>query len=206
MKTRLILLFSGLLILMQANAHVNLIYPVGGEAFNVGETVNIQWEIVISHNTENWDLFYSGDGGNSWVPLELDISIDSLNYHWVVPNTPTLQGQIRIVMDNVDNDYDDNSENFTIEGVTAINNPSLDYGLRVFPNPMTTYSTIAFTNPDNEKHSLILFNAQGQAVVEKSNITSDQVIIKRNNLVSGLYFFQLSSSSELRAIGKININ
>lgn len=95
MKTRLILLLSGLFLILQANAHVNLINPIGGEVFYAGETVNIQWEIVISHDTENWDLFFSGDGGNTWLPIKLNISIDTLNYHWIVPDTPTSQGQYR---------------------------------------------------------------------------------------------------------------
>lgn len=205
MKMRFVLLQFGLLLAIHANAHVNLISPVGGEVFNAGETVNIQWEEVISHNTENWDLFFSGDGGITWNPIELDIAEDSLSYQWVVPDTPTSAGQIRIVMDNVGNDYEDISENFTISSTTSIFEKAEFYNLKVFPNPMTDKAVIIFANPDNEIQSLVLYNTKGQVVRELSSINSDQIIMNRNNLEKGVYFFQLRSKNEIRATGKIII-
>ncbi|RLD24555.1 MAG: hypothetical protein DRI54_06010 [Bacteroidetes bacterium] len=205
MKTRLILLLSGFLFVLQTNAHVNLVSPAGGEVFNTGDTVNIQWEIVISHNTENWDLFFSGDGGITWNPIELDITEDSLNYQWVVPGTPTSVGQIRIVMDNVGNDYEDFSENFTIESVTSISESKNGFGLKVFPNPMTENTVITFANPDSERHILIFYNSEGKKIREMTDVKSDRVLFKRNNLESGMYFYHLFSKNEFRASGKIII-
>ena len=206
MKKNIILLLFCVFVVLNSKAHVNLINPIGGEVFNAGETIIIQWEVVISHNTENWDLFFSGDGGITWNPIELDIAEDSLNYHWVVPDTPTIAGQIRIVMDNLGNDYDDNSENFTIESVTAINEASYEFGLKVFPNPMSENAIIIFANPDNERHTLIFYNSEGKVIREFVDITSERVFFKRNNLVSGLYFFQLRTKNEIRAIGKIIVD
>ena len=192
-------------VVLNAKAHVNLISPVGGEDFNAGEILNIQWEIVISHNTENWDLFFSGDGGITWNPIELDIAEDSLSYQWVVPDTPTSAGQIRIVMDNVGNDYQDNSDNFTISSTTSLFEQPKEYKLRVFPNPMTDKAIIIFANPNNEIQSMILYNTKGQVVRELSSINSHQIILKRNNLEKGMYFFQLRSKNEIRATGKVII-
>ena len=202
-KVTLILLY--VFIILSARAHVNLISPVGREDFNAGEIVNIKWEIVISHNTENWDLFFSGDGGITWNPIELDIAEDSLNYQWVVPDIPTSAGQIRIVMDNVGTDYEDNSENFTIESVTTVKEAQLGSELKVFPNPMTDKAIIIFANPNNEIQSMILYNTKGQVVRELSSINSHQIILKRNNLEKGMYFFQLRSKNEIRATGKVII-
>ena len=204
--SRITLLFTLILLVSRLNAHVSLVYPEGGETFTAGETVNIQWEITVSHNTENWDLYFSEDGGDTWEALKMDISVDSLNYQWLVPDMPTSQAQIRIVMDNDGNDYNDNSENFTIENVTAINENSYEFGLKIFPNPMTESSMITFINTDNEKYVLFLFNSSGQVVRKMDNITTDKVIIKRYDLVNGLYFFQLSSNNEDRGFGKLIIN
>ena len=188
-----------------ANAHVNLISPVGGEIFNAGETVNIQWEIVISHNTENWDLFFSEDGGNTWNPIEMNISLNILSYQWIVPDISTSQGQIRIVMDNVGNDYEDNSENFTITTVTGIIVVPENNGLSIYPNPMTENAIITFANPDSESHDLIFYNSEGRIIKQMGDLTTDRVLFKRNNLVSGLYFYRLISKNEIRATGKIII-
>jgi hypothetical protein len=194
-----------LLMALQVNAHVNLAYPIGGEVFNAGETVNIQWEIIISHDTENWDLYYTVDGGNSWVPIELDIPEDSLNYLWVVPDSPTSLGQIRIVMDNVGSDYDDMSEYFTIESVTAIDEVSFDSDLKVYPNPMTKNAYILFDNPNNEKHKLVFYNTEGRIMREMNDITTDRILFKRDNLAGGMYYFQLKTNNEIRAVGKLII-
>src|SRR5258706_920374 len=78
-------------------AHVVLDYPKGGETFNGGQTVNIQWHITISHNTLNWDLYYSGDGGTTWTPIELELPAGDLNYQCDVPVNFTTQGRVRVI-------------------------------------------------------------------------------------------------------------
>ncbi len=40
-------------------AHVQLDYPTGGEIFEAGESVSLHWHILIEHNQENWDLYFS---------------------------------------------------------------------------------------------------------------------------------------------------
>lgn len=98
-----------------AKAHVVLDFPVGGETFTAGDTVNIQWHIAITHNLQNWDLTFSPDGGITWQVIQLDLDPSVLNYQWIVPRVSTQQGRIRIYMDNVGTDYQDESGDFTIE-------------------------------------------------------------------------------------------
>lgn len=96
------------------SAHVQLDYPVGGESFTSGTTVNIQWHVVIPHNTLNWILYYSPDGGMNWETIESNIPPGQLNYMWQVPSGATTQGQIRVFQNNSSTDYQDMSMNFTI--------------------------------------------------------------------------------------------
>ncbi len=49
----------------QTHAPLGLLYPTGGETFNPGDTVLIRWEEIVSHNTQNWDLYFSSDGGSN---------------------------------------------------------------------------------------------------------------------------------------------
>jgi len=98
-----------------AKAHVVLDFPLGGETFTAGDTVNIQWHIQIQHDLQNWDLFFSPDGGITWQVIQLDLDPYVLNYQWVVPRVATQQGRIKIYMDNTGADYQDESGDFTIE-------------------------------------------------------------------------------------------
>ena len=74
-----------------------------------------------------------------------------------------------------------------------------DYGIRIFPNPFSAFTTVEFENENNEKHGLIIYNSTGQIVRVIENITGGEIIIDRENLKSGLYFFQLISN-----LGNIN--
>ena len=106
------------------NAHVALDYPIGGETFIVNEPLTIQWHVVVPHNTLNWDLFYSPDGGVTWDTIQLDIPTSQLSYNWVVPDQPTSQGRVRVIQDNADQNYLDISMDFTILPNTSP--PTLD--------------------------------------------------------------------------------
>ncbi len=105
-------------------AHVALDYPIGGETFIVNEPLTIQWHVVVPHNTLNWDLFYSADGGVTWDTIQLDIPTSQLSYDWVVPDQPTAQGRVRVIQDNADQNYLDLSMNFSILPNTSP--PTLD--------------------------------------------------------------------------------
>ena len=105
-------------------AHVALDYPIGGETFIVNEPLTIQWHVVVPHNTLNWDLYYSSDGGVTWDTIQLDIPTSQLSYEWVVPDQPTSQGRVRVIQDNADQNYLDISMNFSILPNTSP--PTLD--------------------------------------------------------------------------------
>jgi len=96
------------------SAHVALDYPLGGETFIVGQTITIEWHIVAHHNTLNWDLFFSPDGGVTWDTIQLDIPTSQLSYEWEVPDIPTTQGRVRVFQDNEETNYLDNSMDFVI--------------------------------------------------------------------------------------------
>ena len=97
-----IIIFSGALSALSLNAlaHVSLLYPVGGETFQAGETVMIQWQIDIYHGPCNWDLQFSNDGGGSWQSIASDLPEPDSTYHWTVPNVQTGSAQVKVTQDN----------------------------------------------------------------------------------------------------------
>ena len=205
MKKFIVLLLIGILATYQLNAHVELVYPQGGETFSQGEKVTIEWQIIVQHNTRNWDLYFSDDGGSTWDPIQLDMSVGILSYQWLVPNMSTTQGRIKIVQDNSESDYDDTSQDFTITTTTAIRKQVTTNETKVYPNPFINSATLSFYNPGSESHTLILFNVQGGTVRKIIHITSDTFTIERENLKSGLYFFQLTNDKGFRHTGKLTL-
>jgi hypothetical protein len=75
--------------------------------------------------------------------------------------------------------------------------------LSIYPNPAHQSATLQFNNPQNENFTLALFNTCGQLVREISNITTDKVILERQDLTNGIYFFRLSAESKVVVTGKM---
>lgn len=105
-----------------ARAHVTLNSPNGGEVLIAGSVEPIEWQILIAHNLQNWDLEYSTNGlAGPFVPVVTDYMAGSPvvgvlhTYNWTVPNTPSTQVLVRVTMDNSAIDYSDVSATvFTI--------------------------------------------------------------------------------------------
>jgi bilirubin oxidase len=95
--------------------HVDLLTPIGGETYYVNQIIEIQWQVLLEHNTENWDLYFSQDGGSNWYVIQENIPTNQLNYSWKIPNIQTSNGVIKVVQDNSDMDYEDSSMNFYIK-------------------------------------------------------------------------------------------
>ncbi len=104
-------------------AHVGLDYPNGGEVFREGDTVTIQWHVIIQHQTIDWDLWYSTMGiGGPWITIAMDLPLGDPSpgsihtYDWTIP--PEAVGDnvwVKVRQDNSDFDYTDVSNGgFTV--------------------------------------------------------------------------------------------
>jgi hypothetical protein len=106
------LLFSTII-----NAHVGLLEPNGGEVLAPGQVVPVKWEVIISHDTQNWDLTYSVTGESGpWLEIATDVALGEPGggsihtYLWTVPDNLSDQVRVRIVQDNnFVFDYEDQS-------------------------------------------------------------------------------------------------
>ncbi|MFY8091096.1 MAG: S8 family serine peptidase [Chitinophagaceae bacterium] len=92
--------------------------PFGGESFVPGETERLRWDAP-SDDNDFLKIEFSGDNGSTWQNLHTFVlgEAGSLRHlDWVVPNTPTAQGRIRVSANN--NAYSDISDTtFVILGV-----------------------------------------------------------------------------------------
>ena len=205
MKKSIFLLLVGVSLVSQLLGHVDLINPLGGETLHPGDEVNVEWVETQSHNTLNWDLLFSMDGGLSWDTVKTDIPFESRSYLWTVPATTTVQGQIRIVQDNVNDDYNGTSQNFTIIEATGIVDPLILIQMTIYPNPLIDYTSIEFENSTYNNHTLTIYDSQGRMVRSIHNITSGTVRVERKNMTTGLYFMELRDENVIRAMGKLAV-
>ena len=154
---------------ISSRAHVILDFPVGGETFEAGAVITIQWEIEIDHGPCNWDLYFSSNGGSNYQAIAIDLPKTQLTYDWTVPQTATQQGMIRVVQDNQNGaPYDDYSGVFTIEIPTGVAGPgsqNLSYKLfPAYPNPFNPSTTISYSIAAESPVTLSIYNGLGKLV------------------------------------------
>ena len=158
-------LLSMLLLSLGSYAHVDLTNPEGGETFIAGDTIIIRWVQVQVHDTQNWELYYSPDGSDTWQTITTTIAVGTREFVWVVPEEETTEGRIRVVQNNSDTDFQDVSANFRIVQVTAIdefdNNSQSAGSLVIFPNPFRSYANLRFTVYEKEHVTLNIYRANG---------------------------------------------
>jgi photosystem II stability/assembly factor-like uncharacterized protein len=91
-------------------------------------------------------------------------------------------------------------------GETGINETPGYGNYKIYPNPFDNSATLTFDNSKKKNHTLTLYDKQGRLVRTITDITTDRVIIKKDNLTSGQYFFQLRNNRVVRANGKLTID
>jgi N-acetylneuraminic acid mutarotase len=78
-----------------------------------------------------------------------------------------------------------------------------NFATQVYPNPARLNATIEFDNYSNKNHNLIIYNASGRIVRTISDISTGKVEIEKQDLASGLYFYQLRDEKQILGTGKI---
>lgn len=115
---------TGLLCLAAPSlAHINVLAPNGGEVFNAGDQVSIEWVIAVAHQTQDWDVWYSTTGAlGPWIPIAMDLPVGNSSqgsvhsYMWTAPSVTSTEVIVRVLQDNTGNDYEDVSDGeFTIQ-------------------------------------------------------------------------------------------
>ena len=94
--------------------------------------------------------------------------------------------------------------------LTGISEPVIYNNLievKVFPNPFNNITTFIISGLGmKEQLNFILYDLIVKEVKEINNISTNIFHLKRDNLTSGMYFYQLLNKKEIIATGKIIIN
>ncbi len=85
-------------------------------------------------------------------------------------------------------------------GVPEINEPIRS---TVSPNPFSSVATIIFSKPLPEGCTLKLLNIEGRLMLQFPVTSGPELVLERNNLAAGVYFFQVMNGPLLIATGKL---
>ena len=80
--------------------------------------------------------------------------------------------------------------------------------IRIFPNPFTSSTTLYINSPQLSGIrgvSFTLYDVFGKRIKQIDHIKSQQIVIQRGNLSSGVYFFKISVKNKVIGSGKLLI-
>ncbi len=209
--TLLILLF----VISASQSHVHIDRPKGGDVLAPFSEINIKWTETQDHGENNWDLFYSLDGGEVWNEIVLDLEETVLEYAWKIPAVESAMAKIRVIQDNSEGtDYEYISENFSIsvnppdveepEVITALedfeNNSGTDLQLSNYPNPFNSQTTIKFSIAQKGRVELYVYNVLGRKVFVGTDRVYDkgphEILMKNQDLPNGIYLAILLANNQ----------
>lgn len=198
-----------------SHAHVRIDSPKGGDVLAPLSEVNIKWTETQDHGENNWDLYYSLDGGEVWHEIAVDLGQTALEYAWRIPAVETTMAKIKVIQDNSEGtDYEDISENFTIsvnlpnkeepEIITALEyinkNSDTEVQLSNYPNPFNSQTTIKFIIFQKGHVELNVFNLLGKKVFAGAHGVYDkgthEIVMKKQDLPNGIYLSLLISNDQ----------
>jgi hypothetical protein len=77
----------------------------------------------------------------------------------------------------------------------------------LYPNPFNQSATLTYDNPNAELHQLIVSDVTGKQVQAAQNSTSNSMVIERQKLSKGIYFYRLTNTATNDVhIGKFVVN
>jgi hypothetical protein len=71
-----------------------------------------------------------------------------------------------------------------------------------YPNPFIAQTTI-FSSVELKNATLKIYNLPGPEILEEQGISGQQIIVKRNQLIRGVYFYRIIQGNEVMATGKM---
>ena len=182
--------------------HVGLKFPIGGETFQSGQQVTIEWQVLIYHGASDWDLSFSSNGGLTWESIQSNISESQHLYDWTVPNISSNTCKIKVVQDNQSSvDYEAISDNFTIDGSTDVKELPVKIENFVlypaYPNPFNPTTKVSYSLPVQSRITLKIYDMLGNEVTTLVDGTepegSYEFVLNASGWTSGVYFYKLQA-------------
>jgi hypothetical protein len=205
-KRKFILITTLCLLLLASNAKAEMYTIKIGTNYNslfnlcygdtlkfVGDSVNpnvygaVQG-YVYNNQTSSYDNFYVVSDTNMATSYE----------HILVPGDTAYFYNLGTFHPLTDGHLFFNCLSTSIEKITFKTNQSF------FPNPFSE-QTVLQTNDILQQSTLTLYNVFGEQVKQQTNIFGKTIVLYRDNLTSGIYFFRLTQGSKIISENKLVI-
>jgi len=176
------------------------ISPKPGTAFKGGQTATIRCNVT---KTDRYDLWYSVDGGKSWVAIQQGVSAKQQSFNWKVPSVTAENVIIRasavgLVCAELGN------TSISIDTPTDVEEQPLFTGDALVglpaPNPFTNETSLDFTLPVGNAVTIEVFDAVGKriAVIAANEMFAagqHSVRFDADMLPNGMYTIRFASGA-----------
>ncbi len=88
--------------------------------------------------------------------------------------------------------------------LTGFHQTFIDTKTLIYPNPFHDFTRLTIDNPENKEYQFQLFNSMG-VLVREYHFYTNELIIPRENLGNGIYFYLLSDDQKVIHSGKLII-
>ena len=158
-------------------------------------------------------LSFTISSGITCLGIDIERSVDSINFTRI----GTIGGVCGSTSDDITYSFNDtspltNQVNYyrlllgQVGYSTTIRVQYIDYnqGAVVLPNPLTDAANIYFPNVNNQTFHFKLFDSSGRVTLSLQT-RDESILLKREKLGAGIYFFVLSGEGGQKYYGKVII-
>lgn len=147
---------------------ITVTHPNGGESYNPGDTVDIEWIATDNACVETIDIYYSVNGGADYTELVTGEEDDSL-YEWIIPQVFGDSCIVRIVAydpsSHIAEDESDGPFYVTSVSTDADGTPRFTYRLEQnYPNPFNGTTTISYSIAERSEVDIRIYDTAGRLV------------------------------------------
>lgn len=173
--------------------------PVKLISFNAisnDKNVLLTWNIANELNNKGWTIEKAAINNNNWQSIGF-VNSNSMSKYSFTDNAVT-NGVYQYRLKQTDLDGKISYSNIII---VKIGSSVKGIAMEVFPNPVTSFTTIRYTIPSKAIVKLDIYNAQGQLVSTVVNEKSDKGVYQRSintgSLAAGKYLLKLSVDGKI---------
>jgi poly(beta-D-mannuronate) lyase len=156
--------------------------------------VNLSWIVSNEINFKQYEVEWSNDGNNfnslTTINARGNSSLQSYSYQHFNPSLGNNYYRLKMI-DN------DGSYKYSMIKLVSVGKAIT---VSVYPNPSKDFITVDLNGSISSKAEILLIDNAGRTVQKFSNLSSHSIKIPTTNLITGMYYIQLTQQ------GKQNIN